>query len=278
MKFKVGLVQMVSELGNVKGNIEKMLNYIRLASSKGCNIVIFPELCLTGYYIKDLVYELAESIPGESFNILKEESIKNNIHTVFGMPERLNKFSEMIFNSLVWISPNGQYKVYRKIYLPTYRIFEEQKYFRNGSHPVYIDTEFGSFGLTICFDVFFPELSRYYSIKGCHTIVNISASPNPSKKYFETLLEARAIENTVNIIYVNAAGVQEGINFWGGSCVINARGEILVKAKYYEEDFVLTKVNLEETVSAKKNRPILKHLNKDIFKIIYDYLNENNFY
>jgi predicted amidohydrolase len=278
MKFKVALAQISSELGNIKLNIEKMLKYIKLASSKGCNIVIFPELSLTGYYMRDLVYELAETIPGESFNIIKEESVKNNIHTIFGMPEKLNKYSDIIFNSLVWIYPNGEYKVYRKIYLPTYRIFEEQKYFRNGSSPAYVNTEYGNFGLTICFDVFFPELTRYYSIKGCHTVINISASPSPSKRYFETLLQARALENTINVIYVNTVGVYEGINFWGGSCVINARGEILSKAKYFEEDFIVAEINLEELIAAKKNRPILKHLNKDIFKTIYDTLNEINFY
>jgi predicted amidohydrolase len=92
------------------------------------------------------------------------------------------------------------------------------------------------------------------------------------------LLQARALENTINVIYVNTVGVYEGINFWGGSCVINARGEILSKAKYFEEDFNVAEINLEELIAAKKNRPILKHLNKDIFKTIYDTLNEINFY
>jgi len=269
-KFTVALSQISCKLGDVESNRNKMIEYILKAKDNNANIVIFPELSLTGYYIKDLIYDVAETIPGKSFDIIKEYAIKNNINVVFGMPERLNTHSSIIFNSLVWIKPNGEYTVYRKIYLPTYRIFEEQKYFRNGSKPVYIDTEYGRFGLTICFDIYFPELIRFLSLKDCHTIINISASPSPSRKYFENLILARALENVINVIYVNVAGFQESLSFWGGSFIVNPSGEVLIKCKYYEEDFKIHTIDLSELSSVRKNRPLFKHLNKDIFKLCYD--------
>lgn len=269
-KFKVALAQISPYLGEVEKNIEKMKGLILEAKRKECEIIIFPEMSLTGYYLRDLVYELSETIPGKSFDELRKEAMQNSIHLVFGMPERKSHFSEIIYNSAVWIKPDGEYAIYRKIYLPTYRIFEEQKYFRNGSKPVFVDTEFGRFGLTICFDAYFPELNRYLALKDCHTVVNISASPSPSKNYFETLIKARAMENTLNMIYVNCTGVQEGINFWGGSFAVNPKGEILAKAKYYEEDFIVLEMNLAEILASKKNRPILRHVNKEIFKLCYE--------
>jgi len=270
--MKIALAQISPVLGNVELNLDKILKGIKRAKDEGCNMVIFPELSLTGYYIRDLVYELAETVPGKSFNIIKESAIQNSLHVIFGMPERASPYSEIIYNSAVWIKPNGDHEVYRKIYLPTYRMFEEQKYFRNGSKPVFVDTEFGRFGLTICFDAFFPELNRYLAIKGCHTIINISASPNPSRPYFETILKARALENTINVIYVNMTGVQEGVNFWGGSFAYTSRGEVIANCKYYEEDFITFKIYLDELIGSKKNRPVLKHLNKEIFKLCYDAL------
>ncbi|HLI45858.1 MAG TPA: carbon-nitrogen hydrolase family protein [Geobacterales bacterium] len=270
----ISLAQITSKLGDVESNLSKILGFIKKAKSDGASIVIFPELSLTGYYVRDLVYELAETVPGKSFDRIKEEAVKNSIHVVFGMPERASKYSDIIFNSAVWIKPNGDYSVYRKIHLPTYRMFEEQKYFRPGTRPVYVDTEYGRFGLTICFDAFFPELTRYLVIKDCHTVINISASPNPSKTYFETILRARALENTINIIYVNTVGVQESVNFWGGSFAFSSRGETYAQCKYYEEDYQIFKLNLSEILAMKKNRPVLKHVNKEIFKFCYDALNE----
>ncbi len=270
--FRIALAQLSPLLGDVEKNRKKIIENIKRSSELKCDIVVFPEMSLTGYYLRDLVYELSECIPGESFEIIKEAAMENSVHVVFGMPERLSKFSDIIYNSAVWIKPDGGYKVYRKIYLPTYRIFEEQKYFRNGNEPCIVDTPLDKFGLTICFDAFFPELIRYLAIKDCHTVINISAAPNPSRTFFETLIKARALENTINMVYVNTAGVQEGMNFFGGSFVVNSRGEILTNCKYYEEDFQVAEISLDELIASKKNRPILKHLNKEIFKLCYNSL------
>ncbi len=270
--FRIALAQISPVLGEVESNKKKIINNIRRSKELKCNIVVFPEMSLTGYYLRDLVYELSECIPGESFESIRKEAMENSVYVVFGMPERRSRFSDIIYNSAVWINPDGSYKVYRKIYLPTYRIFEEQKYFRNGTEPCVVNTTLGKFGLTICFDAFFPELIRYLAIEDCHTVINISAAPNPSKLFFETLIKARALENTINMVYVNTAGVQEGMNFFGGSFVVNSRGEILAKCKYYEEDFQVAEINLNELIASKKNRPILKHLNKEIFKLCYNAL------
>jgi len=237
-KISVALAQIKCELGNKKANIEKMKAHVKKASEQGVHLVVFPEMSLTGYTVRDLVYELAEPIPGRSTAELEKVAKEEGVYMVFGMPERSEKFGDVIYNTAVLLGPEGYVGKYRKMHLPTHSVFEEKRYFRLGYETPIFQTSIGKLGMIICYDVFFPEASRLLKLKGAQLIICISASPAVRRVFFETLTAARAMENVVFLTYVNLVGVEDGLEFWGGSRLISPSGKIIAKAKYNEEDLV----------------------------------------
>jgi predicted amidohydrolase len=264
-KFKVALAQISCKQGDKAENIKKIERNVIQAKKQGADLVIFPELSLTGYTLRDRVYELAETIPGCSIGILEKIAKRARVHLVVGMPELSEKTQATIYNTAVLIGPNGSIGKYRKMYLPTHSVFEEKRYFRLGYQTAAIDTELGIIGLTICYDVFFPEVSRLTRLKGSKLIVCISASPAVRRAFFETLTAARAIENTAFLAYVNLVGVENGLQFWGGSRLIGPNGKNIVKAKYDEEDLVVGEVDYADIDPVETFVPTLRDLRPEFF-------------
>jgi predicted amidohydrolase len=264
--IKLALAQISSKRENKEENIKKFEALTLRAKEKGADLVIFPELSLTGYVVRDQVYELAETIPGPSSQKIEEIAKKTGVHIIFGMPEISEKTKTTIFNTAVLIGPHGLIGKYRKMYLPTHSVFEEKRYFRPGYHAVAFDTPLGKIGLCICYDIFFPEVTRLIRLQGAQLIVCISASPGIRRSYFEILTAARALENTAFLAYVNLAGVEDALQFWGGSRLISPTGEVLAKAKYDEDDFVICDVNFNDLKAAETFIPTLKDLRPDLFE------------
>ncbi len=264
-KVNVALAQISCKVGDKKHNINVMKKNIKRAKEKGANLVIFPELSLTGYLNRDLAYELAEPIPGSSINSLEEIAEKENIHIVFGMPEQSEKAHAVLYNTAVLLGPDGLIGKYRKMHLPTHSVFEEKRYFRLGYEAPVFETEIGKMGLTICYDMFFPEISRLLRLKGSQLIICISASPAVRSRFFEVFTAARALENTVFLAYVNLVGVENGLQFWGGSRIIAPDGSILAKAKYDEEDLVIGTIDYADLERAEAFVPTLRDLRPELF-------------
>ena len=270
-KFKVALAQISCKRGDKTENIRKIEHNVVRAKKQGVELVIFPELSVTGYVLRDQIYELAETIPGQSTNILEKLAVKTGTYIVFGLPELSDKTQATIYNAAVLVGPDGLIGKYRKMYLPTHSVFEEKRYFRPGYQTAVFETELGKIGLIICYDVFFPEVSRLTRLKGAQLIVCISASPATRRAFFETLTVARAIENTAFLAYVNLVGIEDGLQFWGGSRLIGPNGRVLVKTKYDKEDLVIGEVNYADIRPVETFVPILKDLRPELF----DKLKEN---
>ena len=270
-KFKVALAQISCKRGDKTENIRKIEDNVVRAKKQGVELVIFPELSVTGYVLRDQIYELAETIPGQSTNILEKLAVKTGTYIVFGVPELSDKTQATIYNAAVLVGPDGLIGKYRKMYLPTHSVFEEKRYFRPGYQTAVFETELGKIGLIICYDVFFPEVSRLTRLKGAQLIVCISASPATRRAFFETLTVARAIENTAFLAYVNLVGIEDGLQFWGGSRLIGPNGRVLVKTKYDKEDLVIGEVNYADIRPVETFVPILKDLRPELF----DKLKEN---
>jgi predicted amidohydrolase len=264
-KVNVALAQISCKVGDKKHNINVMKKNVKRAKEKGVNLVIFPELSLTGYLSRDLAYELAESIPGPSIHSLEEIAKKENMHIVFGMPEQSEKAHAVLYNTAVLLGPDGLIGKYRKMHLPTHSVFEEKRYFRLGYEASVFETEIGKMGLTICYDMFFPEISRLLRLKGSKLIICISASPAVRSRFFEVFTAARALENTVFLAYVNLVGVENGLQFWGGSRTIAPDGSILAKAKYDEEDLVIGTIDYADLEGAEAFVPTLRDLRPELF-------------
>jgi len=264
-EFKISLAQICCKAASKTDNLKRIEKAVVKAKRQSADIVIFPELSLTGYVVRDQIYELAETVPGPSTKILEGIAKRTKMHIVFGMPELTDKTQATIYNTAVLVGPNGLFGKYRKMYLPTHSVFEEKRYFRPGYEAAVFDTELGKIGLIICYDIFFPEVARLTRLKGAQLIVCISASPAIRRAYFEVLTTARALENTAYLAFVNLVGIEDGLQFWGGSRLIGPQGRIIAKAKYDDEDQVTGNVNYADIRSVETFVPTLRDLRPELF-------------
>jgi len=270
-KVKVALAQISCKRGNKKENIRKMEEYVVKAKEKDARLVIFPELSLTGYVVRDQIYELAETIRGPSTKTMETVAKKHKVHIIFGMPELSEKTQAVVYSTAVFVGPEGFIGKYRKMHLPTHSVFEEKRYFRPGYQTATFETEIGRIGLIICYDIFFPEICRLTRLKGAQLIVCISASPAVRKTFFETLTVARAIENAAFLAYVNLVGIENGLQFWGGSRLIGPQGKIMACAKYDEEQLVTCEVDYADIKPIETFVPTLKDLRPELFDELKEY-------
>lgn len=234
------------------------------ARRKNVDLLIFPELHLTGYSMKDEVSHLAEPIPGPSTRKVESVARENGVHIVFGMPEE-SDVKGVIHNTAVLVGPKGLIGKYRKIHLPTHSVFDERRYYRPGREAAVFKTNLGVIGLNICYDLYFPELTRLQTLQGAELVVCISASPGLRRRFFEGFCLSRAMENAIYLAYVNRVGVEEGLQFWGGSRVIAPNGSVLAQCKYDVEDFQSCKLDLAEVSRARVFIPTIKDLEPGLF-------------
>lgn len=264
-KIKLALAQISSKRESKSENLRKIEKLTLKAKEHGADLVIFPEMSLTGYVVLDQVYELAETIPGPSTEKVEALAKRTGMHIIFGMPELSEKTKATVFNTAVFVGPRGLIGKYRKMYLPTHSVFEEKRYFRPGYEVTAFQTDIGNIGLSVCYDIFFPEVYRLTRLKGAQLMVCISASPAVRRSYFEILTSARALENTAFLAYVNLAGVEDGLQFWGGSRLVCPTGDVVAKAKYDEEDFAVCDVDFSDLRTAETFIPTLRDLRPELF-------------
>lgn len=268
MRIVLGQVQ--PELGDRDENLGKIEGVI---SDGECDLAVFCELFLTGYTNRDDFPRLAEDLSGPSVTRLKEMAEEHGTHIVLGMPE-MDPETRGVYNSSVLVTPSGKAHAYRKLHLANFGPFEESMHFGRGSRLEVFDTEIGRIGLLICFDIFFPELSRFYALSGADLIVASSASPSTSKTYFQKVIPARAIENALFFVYSNLVGTERSMVFFGGSTVIGPRGDEKAVAKEYEEDVVGCEVDLRELEKARQHRPSVRDTRFDVLRKIPQFQNE----
>jgi predicted amidohydrolase len=268
-EINVALAQISCKIGDKEHNLDVMKRNIKQAKNQGANLIVFPEFALTGCVCRDTYYELAEPVPkGESICRLEEIAKKEAIHVVFGALERSDKAHATLYNTAVLLGPNGFIGKYQKMHLPTHSVFEEKRYFRLGYQTPVFETEIGKLGLIICYDVFFPEITRLLRLKGSQLVICISASPGVRRRFFETLISARAIENTAFLVYVNLVGVENGLQFWGGSRIVAPNGKITSQVKYDEEDLVIGKIDYADLEQTETFVPTLRDLRPELFTLL----------
>ncbi len=273
--LRVHLLQYSSKIGDVEYNLDRLIKAMeRLCVSDGADLIVTPELYLPGYMSKDMVFQIAEPINGKTINRLVMEAGRRNCHVIVGFAER-SENTHVLYNTAVAIGPDGVLAVYRKRHLPSYGIFDEYRYFGigKGDIPV-IDINGHKVGIAICYDAFYPEVSRTIMLKGAEVHVYISAAPDMSRTHFETFMVARALENVAYTVYVNTVGQYDGLGFFGGSHVVNPLGNVLVKAKYYDEDVKSVEFDPSDIVNYRSHRPILKDIDPSDLELMVRALNE----
>jgi predicted amidohydrolase len=270
--MKMSLAQLAPELGNKDRNIDKIEEAVKNANS---DLVVFGELFLTGYMCRDDLPKLAETLEGPSVKRIAKISREHDSHIVFGMPERDTEVSGQIYNSSVLVFPDGRVERYRKMHLANFGPFEEHLYFTRGTELPVFETRMGRIGMLICFDCFFPELSKIYALKGADVLVCISASPSTTRIFFEKIIVARALENTTFFTYTNLVGTELNMVFWGGNAVIGPRGDEKAKGEYFEEGMVNCELDLKELNVAREYRPTIRETRMELFNELKNLLAED---
>ena len=264
--MKVAIITMRPKVADKKANLEKMAKHIGKTKA---DMYVFGELTICGYHVKDELRDIAETVNGPSIKYMKELAKKNKCYIVFGMPLKNSTVKGLINNSAILIHPNGKVDTYNKWFLPTVGPFEEKIFFDEGENLKICDTKFGKIGLIVCYDIFFPELCRAYALLGADIIICISATPSVTRKLFETLIPARAVENTVFFIYVNLVGTQENLVFWGGSQIYDPLAKLIYKAPYFKESVKVCDIDLKQMEFSRAVRPVLRDIKSEIYQDLY---------
>ncbi len=265
--MKVAVISMRPKLGDKKANMQKMERYIE---KNKADLYVFGEMTLTGYPLKDEYRDYAEETNGPSIKYFKKLAKKHNCYIVFGMPLWDENVKGLLHNSAIMIHPNGKIDNYNKWFLITFGPFEEKIFFNGGEKLTLCKTRFGKIGIIICYDIYFPELCKAYSLLGADIIICISASPSVTRSFFETLIPARAIENTVFMVFSNIVGTQEDLVFWGGSQIYDPLAKQLIKAPYFKESIVIKELNLNKINTARAHRAVLRDIRPEIYQDLYE--------
>lgn len=260
--LRLSLVCTRPRLAHKKHNLERIVKEVQAAQG---DLVVFPEMALTGYVIGDRVHALAETVQGESMRRLSNVCAETGKHALVGFPRLDDEVPGLVYNSCALMDPDEGIQFYDKRQLATFGPFEDGLFFTPGRLPGLFETRWGRIGVTICYDLSFPELTRAQAMQGAHLLVNISASPNTSRHYFETILPARALENCLPMAYTNFAGTQDSLVFWGGAQLWSPRGTLKGRSPVYEEARLEVEVDPEETRAARPLRPTVRDMRRDVF-------------
>ncbi len=241
-KIRTALAQINPTVGDLSGNVKKIISYINRSRELKADIVAFPELAVTGYPPEDLLLKphfILDNIDA----LQKIVKATEGITAIVGFVDK----RDCIFNAAAVISDGRLIDVYHKKYLPNYGVFDEQRYFMAGKRcPVY-DLGGVSIGVNICEDIWHEKgPARVQALSGAEVIININASPYHMGKalFREKLVTSRGLECGAAIVYTNMVGGQDELVFDGSSLVAGSKGRLLVKGRPFKEDLIVIDIEV----------------------------------
>lgn len=248
--LRLALAQINHIVGDFDGNYKKILLHLEHAIDMGTDLIAFPELCLTGYPPEDLLLK-PEFIEDNIKYLHKVVKSVDNITAIVGFVDK----DDDIYNAAAVIHNKKIAGIYRKIFLPNYGVFDENRYFQSGQEIQVYTVNDVKVGVNICEDIWNPggPTRDQALFGGAEVVVNISSSPYHFGKAHSRyrMLSTRAEDNIVIIAYVNSVGGQDELIFDGNSMIISEEGELLSKAPSFEE-FLLTVTLYPENVFNKR--------------------------
>lgn len=265
MKVKLALSQINTKLGVVDSNLEKHLQQISQAAGEKADLIIFPELSLTGYVLQDLAPTVAHRPTGDDpvFKELLAASRKIDIMAGFVEEDIRNRF----FISAAYLSEGKVSHVHRKVYLPTYGLFDEGRFFAWGDTTAAFDTRFGRAGILICEDFWHISPPYLLWLDGADLFLFMSASPGrglteapqlSTAQWVESINRAYASIFTSFVVHCNRVGYEDGLHFWGGSTVFDPDGELVAKAPLEHEALTYCEIDLNQLHRTRARLPLLR--------------------
>lgn len=252
--LRVGLGQINVCVGDLRGNLKKILEYIESARSLGVDILCFPELAVTGYPPEDLL--LKSSFIEDNLEVLDRiRAASDGLTLVVGFVDK----KEDIYNAAAIIHNRDLVDIYHKRYLPNYGVFDENRYFQSGTRaPVYKLGDV-TFGVNICEDIWYPgDPTREQAILGdAQVIINISSSPYYASKVRsrEQMLSVRASDYSVVVVFCNLVGGQDELVFDGHSVVIGETGKVIARASGFREELLIADISPDRVFRSRLHDP-----------------------
>ncbi|HAL86426.1 MAG TPA: hydrolase [Deferribacteraceae bacterium] len=271
--MRVCLAQIKPFLGDTAKNLELHEECIEQAVAEKCDVIVFPELSLTGYYLMDYVNDVAMKTDDKA--VKRIISLSKDISVVFGFVYEGE--DNLFYNVCAYAEKGRLVHLHKKVYLPDYTMFEEARYFAAGNGFSVFDTAFGKCGMLICEDALHLSSIYVLSRMGVQTVFIPSNSPargvvgdgleaasiwQTSNKYTASLL-------TVNLVYVNRAGVEDGVAFWGGSEAYSALGKRKIQLPQFEAAIGITELETADIRLARIHSPFYRD---EKSQILLDYL------
>ncbi len=251
--LRIALAQINPIVGDLKYNANKIIEHIKKAEEVKADLICFPELALTGYPPEDLL--LKPQFVEDNLKAL--ENIVENTEDVVSVVGFVDAEDD-IYNAAAVIY-NGEVKgVYRKMFLPNYGVFDEERYFQAGREPNIFVINDINVGITICEDIWYADgPALIQSLNGAELIVNLSSSPyHVGKRDFrKRMLSTRASDYCSFVAYVNLVGGQDELVFDGGSMVFDEEGNLIAQARIFEEDFLVVDLNIEAVFRKRLHDP-----------------------
>jgi predicted amidohydrolase len=265
MKLNLALAQINTCLGDVQANLDKHLSMLKEAKREGADLVVFPELSLTGYVLQDLVPSVAHRPIDDDpiFKYLLAASRDLDLVAGFVDEDARHRF----YIASAYLSGGQVLHVHHKVYLPTYGLFDEGRFFAWGDSIRAFDTRFGRAGILICEDFWHASPPYLLWLDGADIMLFSSASPGRGLNDSEKLESARWVENvnrsyanlfTSFVAHSNRAGYEDGLNFWGGATVFDPNGGRVAQGPYFEEALTLATLDLNQLHRTRARLPLLR--------------------
>jgi predicted amidohydrolase len=262
-RLSVALAQIDPALGDRGRNLERHRQWVKQAAEAGASLLVFPELSLTGYFLKDLVPDSAIQLESKEMRDLA--ALSAQLDVVLGAV--IESPDHRYFNASLYFSRGELLHVHRKVYLPTYGMFDEQRYFAPGDRFRSFATPFGRVGILVCEDIWHLSSAYILSLEGVDMIICPSSSPGRGITTDERLGTAESYALvcrtyaqflTTFFLYCNRVGFEDGANFWGGSMVIGPNGDIIAQHQDADEALVLATVDLGDVRRERLANPLLR--------------------
>ncbi len=261
--MKVALVQFRSKLGDFDSNVDRTVEFAEKAKEAGASICIFPELNLTGYNLQDLTFDVA--VRRDSPKLVPLLEVSRDIPLVVGLIEESEE--HLFYNSAFYLEGGAIRFVHRKIYLPTYGMFDEGRFTASGDRVETFESPLGRSSILICEDLWHFSTVYLAFLQGAKCIFALSSSSGWGYREKEMFDDAKVWLNVGEFyarmtgsyfFYVNRVGVEDGFVFSGTSFVCDPYGNIVAKASSFEEELLIVDVNPALVRSARISLPLLR--------------------
>ena len=276
--MRVGLAQIDTTVGDINGNVAKMLRAVSQAEAAGVGFLLFPELTITGYPPEDLLSK--PHFVEANLDALEMVAAACGNATLVGFVDREG---DTLYNAAALVGNHRILKVYRKRRLPNYGVFDEERYFEPGDEVGLIELGGIMFAQTVCEDIWSPEIAAEAVAEGASIIFNISASPYHAGKgeQREQMLRQRATENGVWLAFCNLVGGQDELVFDGRSALISPSGDVIARGASFAEDLVIADFTVGSKLGAAEHMQPVPGPEAEVYEALVlglrDYVDKNGF-